>query len=78
MRKRFGFKVVSDRPIPMYTAGSLTATGWHTAAKEAVREHIADLKTKGRNRKRCVSMTIKLWQEGTVAATTDDESPADQ
>jgi hypothetical protein len=62
--KRFGFRVTSDRPYDITTAGSVDSTGWPAAAARAIRKHIDDLKAKGKNRKRNTYMTIKLWPEG--------------
>lgn len=63
--KRFGFRVTSDRPYDITTAGSVDATGWPAASARAIRKHIDDLKCKGKNRKRNSFMTVKLWIEGT-------------
>ena len=64
--KRFGFRVSSDRPYDITTVGSVSATGWPTAAARAIKEHIIDLKNKGKNRKKNKFMTVKMWVEGAV------------
>jgi len=77
--KRFGFKVSSDRPYEITTMGSVNATGWPAASARAIREHIVDLKIKGKNRKRNSFMTVKLWVEGTTEKPAEGtEKPAEE
>jgi len=76
MKKRYGFRVTSERPYPITTAGSVAATGWPAAAWDAVKEHIEDLKSKGRNRKQSANMVIKLWLEGSAEAGESDTPAA--
>jgi hypothetical protein len=72
--KRFGFKVSSDRPYEIATTGSVQCTSWNTAASRAIKEHIKDLKEKGKNRKRNSKMSVSLWLECTSRSEKTEES----